>query len=230
MNIYSGHFCSSTVWENFVSGSVIAAAGTILGTVLIALAFAVAARVVMYVFRAVGLQTVAKRRGIRHSWLAWIPVVNLWILGSISDRYQYVTKGKSHSARKVLLGLGIVNACVSAVPAYVGICNALIPRFQAPAASIPFSIVSSKLSASGLAPLCSIAGVVIAIVLAVCSYIALYRYYASCAPKFAAVKLVLSVLCPFTAPFFIFFSRKKDLGMCPQAETPAAEEAAEETE
>lgn len=39
----------------------------------------------VFVFTAVALYTLAKNRGIRHPWLAWIPVANVWILGSLSD-------------------------------------------------------------------------------------------------------------------------------------------------
>ena len=39
-----------------------------------------------YVLWSLGVYTIAKRRGIRKPWLSWIPVGNLWILGSISDQ------------------------------------------------------------------------------------------------------------------------------------------------
>lgn len=63
---------------------------------------------VAYVLMAVGLYTIAKRRGIRNPWLAWIPVANSWLLGCISDQYQYVAKGRNKSRRKMLLILTII--------------------------------------------------------------------------------------------------------------------------
>lgn len=63
---------------------------------------------VAYVLMAVGLYTIAKRRGIRNPWLAWIPVANYWLLGCISDQYQYVAKGQNKSRRKLLLTLSII--------------------------------------------------------------------------------------------------------------------------
>ena len=50
--------------------------------------------VVMYVFQSIGLYTIAKRRGIANPGLAWVPVAYSWILGSVSDQYQYVVRGK----------------------------------------------------------------------------------------------------------------------------------------
>ncbi len=53
-----------------------------------------------YVLQALSLYSIAKRRGIGKPWLSWIPVANTWILGSISDQYQYVVKGKVRNKRK----------------------------------------------------------------------------------------------------------------------------------
>ena len=48
-----------------------------------------------YVLSALGLYTIAKRRGLNHPWLAWIPVASAWIVGSLSDQYRYVVNGAS---------------------------------------------------------------------------------------------------------------------------------------
>ena len=37
-----------------------------------------------YVLSALGLYTIAKRRGLNHPWLAWIPVASAWTVGSWS--------------------------------------------------------------------------------------------------------------------------------------------------
>lgn len=63
-----------------------------------------------YVLLALGLYTMAKRRGIRNPWLAWIPVANLWLLGCISDQYLYLTQGQNKAKRKLMLILAIVSA------------------------------------------------------------------------------------------------------------------------
>ena len=68
--------------------------------------------VIVYVLQALALYTIAKRRGIKKPWMAWIPLVNVWILGSISDQYQYVVKRQVKNKRKVLLGLNIAMAAL----------------------------------------------------------------------------------------------------------------------
>ena len=64
--------------------------------------------IAMYVLTSLGLYTIAKRRAIRNAWLAWIPVVNCWIIGCISDQYRYVVKGQMKSRRKSLLTLSVI--------------------------------------------------------------------------------------------------------------------------
>ena len=59
-----------------------------------------------YVLTALAIYTIAKRRGLNKPWLAWIPVVDVWLLGSLSDQYQYVVRGRNRSKRKSLLVLG----------------------------------------------------------------------------------------------------------------------------
>ena len=67
--------------------------------------------VVMYVFQSIGLYTIAKRRGIANPGLAWVPVAYSWILGSVSDQYQYVVRGKVCNRRKILLGRASQGCC-----------------------------------------------------------------------------------------------------------------------
>lgn len=64
--------------------------------------------IIAYVLEALALYTIAKRRGIKKPWLAWIPLVNVWILGSLSDQYRYVTKREVKNKRKAMLILNIV--------------------------------------------------------------------------------------------------------------------------
>lgn len=52
--------------------------------------------------------TIAKNYGIRHTWLTWIPVVNIWIQGSISDHCRMAAKDQKKNGRWVLLALRIL--------------------------------------------------------------------------------------------------------------------------
>ena len=76
--------------------------------------------VVAYILTSFGLYTLSCRRGLTNAWMSWIPVLNVWIIGSLSDQYRYVVKGQMKSKRKALLTLAIIK-CVLAV-ACVVIC------------------------------------------------------------------------------------------------------------
>ena len=60
--------------------TVFVAAGA--GFLSILLFFVLVVGLVFYVFESIGLYTLAKRRGLQYPGLAWVPVANMWILGS----------------------------------------------------------------------------------------------------------------------------------------------------
>ena len=179
--------------------------------------------VALYVVQSLGYYTIAKRRGIRNGWLAWLPIGNLWIAGSISDQYQYVTKGKVKNRRKLLLGLSIALLAV-----YVGMMVVLVAgMLVSGSAGFGAGAIVTVL----LVLLAGLALIAIAIAMLVIQYICLYDLYKSCDPDDAGLFLVLSILFSLAMPFFIFACRKKDLGMPPKkkpAPQPVIEIVAEE--
>lgn len=200
-----------------INGAAGAALG-IIAVVLIAYLVAFGLGIAMYILQALGLYTLAQRRGIKHPWMAWLPVTNMWILGSIADQYRYVAHGQIRNRRKVLLGLLIaimvlwlVFFCV-----YIGLFVNMavqIPQFQYMAeAQIMRYLGTSMLWLLVVLLLCWI----VAVIAAVFQYICLYDLYASCCPDHKVLFLVLSILVNVTMPFFVFACRKKDGGMPPR--------------
>lgn len=186
-----------------------------------------------YVLEAWALYTIAERRGISKPWLAWIPVVNVWTLGSISDQYHYVTKREVKNKRKLLLGLSIALFAVAIV--FVAVLIALILNLvyisgSAFAEILPgtdFSDMEFLLD-----PLVNNAGQIflligltipligLAITSAVYRWIALYDLFRSCEPSNATVYLVVSLIGGFVVEgvytVFMMICRGKDLGMPPR--------------
>ena len=76
--------------------------------------------IAVYVLYALGLYTIAQRRGIANAWLAWIPMGNLWILGCIADDYVARTAGRKPNFRTWLIILNVVTAVLLA--AFLGCC------------------------------------------------------------------------------------------------------------
>ena len=173
-----------------------------------------------YVLTALALYTIAKRRGLNHPWLAWIPVANAWILGSLSDQYRYVVRGENKSKRKVLLTLNILTAVLSTamiVSAFVAVGKAMF--------GVIGGMGEEALLEAILGPLVGVVGlclpmVGIAIAYVVVYYMALYDLYKSLDPSNCVLFLVLSIVFRVTEPFFLFFNRNKDQGMPPRRQNP----------
>lgn len=180
--------------------------------------------VVAYILGALGTYTIAHRRGIRHPWMAWIPYGNLWILGSIADQYQYVSRGRVKNRRKLLLGLhiaiSVLGLCILGVYVYAivqimtvsGTMYQMLDEILAPMGMI---VVLISLGIYAL----SIAAMVV-------RFVCLYNLFASCNPNNKGGFLILSIFLGVIEPFLVFACRNKDYGMPPRKAEYAQEEPA----
>lgn len=164
-------------------------------------------RVALYVLSAVAIYGIARRRGLKKPWLAWIPVVNVWLLGSLSDQYQYVVRRNNTSRRKWLLVLNLIKPVLMGLVIGFGM-YAMVP--------VGYGVHwQDAMVAAGFAlPLAAVA-----VAVSVIRYIALFDVYRSLDPDNAVLFLVLSICFGVTEPFFLFFNRDKDVGMPPRRET-----------
>ena len=173
-------------------------------------------QIAAYVLSSLALYTIANRRGLNHAWLSWIPVANVWILGSIADQYRYVARGEIKSKRKVLLTLNIISAVLTAV--MVCLCiGAVVGAFSGAIMGRPEDVILQNL----LGTLAGMLGLIVpilgvAIAAAIIRYMALYDLYSSCDPDNKTVFLVIGILFGITEPVFLFLCRNKDLGMPPR--------------
>lgn len=191
--------------------------------------FTLAYAITTYVLYSLGLYTIAQRRRISKPWLAWVPVGNLWLLGSISDQYQHMAKGKITGRRKILLGLSIATAAIY----FVWLFSMILGIVLADASGMAMA-GSLLIMLLGL-----LAFFAIAIALAVFEYVCYYDLYCSCDPNNSVLFLILSIVFSGIIPFFVFACRKKDNGMPRPKQSAAvvveptekvAEEFVEETE
>ena len=178
--------------------------------------------IVAYVLRSIGLYAIAKRRGISNPWLAWIPVAWVWILGSISDQFRYVTKAQVKNKRTTLLVMNLIQTVAStAMMVVIGIAFAELvnmgiigfeeEELMTEAMILVFKFMGMALVLGG-----------IALATAIIHYIAMYDLYLSVNPANAVLFLILSIFIGITEPFFIFFNRNKDGGMPPRCDVPQA--------
>ena len=199
-------------YEGFTA-PVSSAVGAVVAVYFVVLLLSMAYSIMVYIFQSLGLYTIANRRGIHNPWLAWLPIANMWILGSIADQYRYVAKGQVKSRRKTLVGLMIALYVLLFVILggliallITGIGSGFNAAITDSAVAVPLIVLA----------VCYIALLVIAIVLLVYQYVCLYDLFSSCNPNNAVTFLVLSIFFNFLPPYFVFACRKKDLGMPPR--------------
>lgn len=195
--------------------------GFALGALLLVLALSAVfslGGVALYVLQALGLYTLGQNRGLGKSWMAWVPVLNLWVLGSLSDQYRYVVHRQVRNRRKVMLTLSILGAVLSLVYSVLytgGVIELLMgmPQLQNWQETLymlrlqPMFLATAGISAIAAA---------VNLLLAVFRWVCLYDVYASSRPDRKVLFTVLSVFLPVTVPFFLFACRNRDGGMPPR--------------
>lgn len=198
----------------------------------------------VYILQALALYTVAKRRGINKPWLAWIPFGNSWILGSLSDQYQYVTKRAVKNKRKALLGLEIALSALVAVIVFAAVF--IIVQFLFAATGMmmagwmdavnsgEFEVILDGLQNVELSE--DSAGAVllmlavslpltgVAIAYEILFWMAMYDLFRSSDPANSTMYLVISLVGNFVVTglysVFMMLCKDKDLGMPPRRQEP----------
>jgi hypothetical protein len=201
--------------------------------------------ILVYILQALALYTIAKRRSINKPWLAWIPLVNVWILGSVSDQYQYVVHGKVKNKRKILLGLNIAITALTILILAVFVWRivelVLQGAFMLPhlddveniMENIPYQFFPEQVGTLILLSLAALPLSVLTIVHVVFFYMALYDVFCSCEPEnsklYICLSLVGNVVVDGVYALFLILCKDKELGMPPRKPEPEmAEEHPEE--
>lgn len=193
------------------------------GVLLIIGLIALVVGLVMYILQSLGLYTIAKRRGIKHAWLAWLPVGSEWLIGCIADQYRYVAKGEVKNRRTIMLVLSLVGVVLGGLSGFLSRMGttALLEQLLSSGAQATEGVVAGGSFMTNA--LVSLFSTGVSITLTVFLYISYYDLYTSCNPKNNVVFLVLGIIFPFLPAFFIFACRKKDGGMPPRKVNPVSE-------
>lgn len=209
---YSG-FDWDVFWSIFVGGMSVAG--------VIALVF--------YIFQSIGLYTVAKRRKTGKAWMAWVPFLNTYLLGKVSDQYQSYTQGRKTHRGRALLICSIL-AILLLIPYMLMLVKLLGEVFGWVKENYPWGEGYAWRGdppvemATGFG-LLSLAIMAVAIVAMVFEFMSLYDLFRSCDPKNATVFLLICIFVNFTMPFMVFAVRKKDGGMVTPAQRQQAWQA-----
>ena len=169
-----------------------------------------------YVLTAYALYVIAKRRGIGKAWLAWVPVANHWIIGSLSDQYQYLVKGQIKSKRKLLLVLSILQTVLAGTVLVMGAVAAISAFLSGNGKHMMTNLMGTTMAVLGLC----VPMLAVSVACIVIRYMAMFDIYRSSDPENSVLYVILSIVANVTEPFFLFFNRNKDSGMPPRKQPP----------
>lgn len=179
----------------------IAYIGPFIGIFILFFAVILIIQIVIYVIQAIGLYTLAKNKDDRCSILAWIPILNWFILGKLIDekvKLGSLELKKAHIWMPVAEGVFLM---VSIVTQVISLAGNNMYLTGAGYADSGFIMVTS---------LFTILISLISIVWAVLQYAAYYRLYKIYAPENAVLYLVLSIFFRnLLIPIFIFVIRNR---------------------
>ena len=183
----------------YSGGSALAAFG-----ILIALFYLliIAYGVTNYVLQSLALYRMAKNRNLKYPGLAWVPVANSWIIGSVVDHHSRIG-GIDRQWRKTLLTLSIISAA--------GVFLYFILAFAA-----SFSMVFGATSAAGLIVI--LVPVLIIYALSVtanslCTIICTYKIFEELTPAKAVKYILLTILVPLGGPICMLIASKSMIGV-----------------
>jgi len=187
------------------------AALTALATVLLGIcAFCLLFGLLLYILRSVSLYKIAHRRGLRLRGLAWIPLLWIYVPGSIADDYDLQVKGKKHNRRS---GLLILNILLCLLTVGLEVLGCLIARFYIEGGALARGYLAGDGVDFLVLALLTLVILVLAVIQIILYWVSLYKVYRSCEPDSAAPFIVLSIFFSLTVPFFLFAVRKRDLGL-----------------
>lgn len=149
-----------------------------------------------YIFTSVGLQRIAKRRGIKKRFLVWLPVGYDWVLGSIVDAEEVHKNDYDRKWRKILVIINLINILFGVflygVMIYVSLFEMFYHNYYVleslMVALFPYLIFLMCFAAANTA-------------LTTCRLICYYNIYNSSIPKRAIAYMIISLLIPFGRGF-----------------------------
>lgn len=185
----------------------------------------------IYVLNALPLYRIAKRRGVSAPWLAWIPVVNDFVLGAVADDYQRAMRGKKTGYRKLLLVFRIINwvwASIGSVGTTIYLTALMGTASVVDLEDLVTLLLSAIVAMLLLYVLWFVVLLVIRVLYKVFRYIAFNSLYASCDPAHKNLYLVLTILGEviFSLParvVCLMICMNKDEGMISKLSAPEQE-------
>lgn len=166
--------------------------------------------IAIYLLESISVYKMAKRAEIKNPWLAFIPVANDWVFGTLAEKYK--KKNGTKSARfgiilPVLEGIVLIEAIALTIFTVISIKE--ITGYALDAVNTSTEMVPEQFMSLIPVIILYFALMAVAIAYAVVFFIALWRVYSSFDKSNATLYILLSVIFTISVPIILFIIRNR---------------------
>lgn len=175
----------------------------------------------LYLLESIGVYKMAKSAEIKNPWLAFIPVANDWVFGTLAEKYK--KKNGTKSARfgiilPVLEGIVLIESIALTIFTVISVKE--IMGYALDAVNTSTEMVPEQFMSLIPVIILYFALMAVAIAYAVVFFIALWRVYYSFDKSNATLYIVLSIIFTISVPIILFIIRNRKPEFDPHNNTP----------
>lgn len=177
--------------------------------------------IAIYLLESISVYKMAKSAQIKNPWLAFIPVANDWVFGTLAEKYK--KKNGTKSARfgiilPVLEGIVLIEAIALTIFTVISIKE--ITGYALDAVNTSSEMAPEQFMSLIPVIILYFALMAVAIAYAVVFFIALWRVYSSFDKSNATLYIVLSVVFTISVPIILFIIRNRKPEFDPHNNVP----------
>jgi len=166
--------------------------------------------IAIYLLESISVYKMAKSAEIKNPWLAFIPVANDWVFGTLAEKYK--KKNGTKSARfgiilPVLEGIVLIEAIALTIFTVISVKE--ITGYALDAVNTSAEMAPEQFMSLIPVIILYFALMAVAIAYAVVFFIALWRVYSSFDKSNATLYIVLSVIFTISVPIILFIIRNR---------------------
>lgn len=166
--------------------------------------------IAIYLLESISVYKMAKSAEIKNPWLAFIPVANDWVFGTLAEKYKKKNGTKSARFGIILPVLeGIVLIETIALTIFTVISVKEITGYALDAVNTSTEMVPEQFMSLIPVIILYFALMAVAIAYAVVFFIALWRVYSSFDKSNATLYIVLSIIFTISVPIILFIIRNR---------------------
>lgn len=177
--------------------------------------------IAIYLLESISVYKMAKSAEIKNPWLAFIPVANDWVFGTLAEKYK--KKNGTKSARfgiilPVLEGIVLIESIALTIFTVISVKE--ITGYALDAVNTSAEMAPEQFMSLIPVIILYFALIVVAIAYAVVFFIALWRVYSSFDKSNATLYIVLSVIFTISVPIILFIIRNRKPEFDPHNNVP----------